>query len=85
MNVSSQLPSPVYFPFLVNFAALQNMGYKHVCEGTDDMPAHIKCALIGATLSVPITDGKLNLGTWQGVWLCEHRDSGGRNHICPVY
>jgi secondary thiamine-phosphate synthase enzyme len=45
------------------------------------MPAHVKAALIGSSVSVPITDGRLNLGTWQGVYLCEHRDSGGSRRV----
>ncbi len=48
--------------------------YQHTMEGPDDMPAHIKVALIGSSVSVPITDGGLSLGTWQGIYLCEHRD-----------
>jgi secondary thiamine-phosphate synthase enzyme len=48
--------------------------YEHHLEGPDDMPAHIKCALIGTTINIPITDGKLNLGTWQGIWLLEHKN-----------
>ncbi|KAK9097639.1 hypothetical protein Syun_024684 [Stephania yunnanensis] len=48
--------------------------WKHTLEGSDDMPAHIKSSLFGCNLTVPITDGRLNMGTWQGIWLCEHRD-----------
>ena len=48
--------------------------YKHTTEGPDDMPAHIKSALLGNSLTIPITDGRLNLGIWQGIYLCEHRD-----------
>ncbi len=55
--------------------------YRHTSEGSDDMPAHIKASLLGAALSVPITDGRLNLGTWQGIYLCEHRDSGGARRL----
>lgn len=51
--------------------------YEHTYEGSDDMPAHIKSTLIGANQSIPVSNGQLNLGTWQGVYLCEHRDSGG--------
>jgi len=51
--------------------------YTHTLEGPDDMPAHIKTALLGVSINIPITNGNLNLGTWQGIWLCEHRDSGG--------
>jgi secondary thiamine-phosphate synthase enzyme len=55
--------------------------YDHNSEGTDDMPAHIKSTLIGNSLTIPITDGKLNLGTWQGIYLCEHRNHGGSRRI----
>lgn len=60
----------------------ENAGYyRHTTEGPDDMPAHIKAALIGTSLSIPITNGRLALGTWQGVYLCEHRDRGGRRRV----
>ena len=55
--------------------------YVHTTEGPDDMPAHIKAALIGTSVSVPITNGRLNLGTWQGIYLCEHRDRGGSRRV----
>jgi secondary thiamine-phosphate synthase enzyme len=51
--------------------------WTHTLEGPDDMPAHIKASLLGPALSLPVTDGRLALGTWQGVYLCEHRDRGG--------
>ena len=51
--------------------------WTHTIEGPDDMPAHIKASLLGPALSLPISDGRLALGTWQGVYLCEHRDRGG--------
>jgi secondary thiamine-phosphate synthase enzyme len=51
--------------------------WTHTLEGPDDMPAHIKAALLGPSLSVPVADGALALGTWQGIYLCEHRDHGG--------
>jgi len=51
--------------------------YKHTYEGSDDMPAHIKASLLGASVQIPITNGRLNLGTWQGIYLCEHRNRGG--------
>ena len=51
--------------------------YNHVFEGSDDMPAHIKSSLLGPELTIPIKDGQLSLGTWQGIFLCEHRDHGG--------
>jgi secondary thiamine-phosphate synthase enzyme len=52
--------------------------YQHDYEGVDDMPAHIKNCLLGSSLIIPITEGALNLGTWQGIYLCEHRNHGGR-------
>jgi len=51
--------------------------YRHTFEGSDDMPAHLKSAILGSSVSIPITNGKLNLGTWQGIYLCEHRNHGG--------
>jgi secondary thiamine-phosphate synthase enzyme len=51
--------------------------WRHTLEGSDDMPAHIKASLLGPSLTVPARDGRLVLGTWQGVYLCEHRDRGG--------
>lgn len=60
--------------------------YKHTLEGSDDMPAHIKASLLGASLQIPITNGRLNLGTWQGIYLCEHRDHGGsRKLVLTLY
>ena len=55
--------------------------YKHTYEGPDDMPAHIKASLLGSSLQIPITNGKLNLGIWQGIYLCEHRNYGGGRQI----
>ena len=55
--------------------------YIHTYEGSDDMPAHIKSSLMGASIQIPITNGKLNLGIWQGIYLCEHRDHGGSRSI----
>jgi secondary thiamine-phosphate synthase enzyme len=52
-------------------------GWTHTLEGPDDMPAHIKASLLGPSLSLPVSGGRLALGTWQGVYLCEHRDHGG--------
>ena len=55
--------------------------YKHTYEGSDDMPAHIKASLLGASVNIPITKGELNLGIWQGIYLCEHRNYGGSRTI----
>lgn len=55
--------------------------YKHDYEGSDDMPAHIKASILGNSVSIPINNGKLALGIWQGIYLCEHRNSGGRRNL----
>ena len=55
--------------------------YQHTFEGPDDMPAHLKSSLLGSSVTVPITSGRLNLGTWQGIYLCEHRDRGGSRRL----
>ncbi|WP_100614410.1 secondary thiamine-phosphate synthase enzyme YjbQ [Confluentibacter citreus] len=60
--------------------------YKHTYEGSDDMPAHIKASLLGFALQIPITNGKLNLGIWQGIYLCEHRnDANGRQLVLTAF
>ena len=60
--------------------------YKHTFEGSDDMPAHIKTSLLDTSLSIPISNGKLVLGSWQGIYLCEHRNHGGsRNLVATAY
>ena len=55
--------------------------YKYTLEGSDDMPAHLKSSLNGFSVQIPITNGNLNLGTWQGIYLCEHRDHGGSRKL----
>lgn len=60
--------------------------YIHTYEGPDDMPAHIKASLMGASVQIPITNGKLNLGVWQGIYLCEHRNNAsGRKLVVTAY
>jgi secondary thiamine-phosphate synthase enzyme len=59
----------------------RDSGYVHTLEGDDDMPAHAKSSLIGASVTIPVTNGRLNLGTWQGIYLCEFRDFGGPRKI----
>lgn len=61
--------------------APEDFPYVHTCEGPDDMPAHVKSSLLGSSLSVPVAGGKLALGTWQGIYLCEHRDRGGPRRL----
>jgi len=55
--------------------------YKHVFEGSDDMPAHIKASLLDTSITIPIANGSLNLGIWQGIYLCEHRNRGGARQL----
>ena len=55
--------------------------YKHDYEGADDMPAHIKAAMLGSSLMLPVSNGRFNLGTWQGIYLCEHRNHGGARRL----
>lgn len=55
--------------------------YEHNDEGPDDMPAHLKAAMLGSSVMIPVTNGRFNLGTWQGIYLCEHRDYGGARSL----
>jgi len=55
--------------------------YRHDDEGSDDMPAHLKAAMLGSSVTIPITNGRLALGTWQGIYLCEHRNYGGNRRL----
>jgi secondary thiamine-phosphate synthase enzyme len=66
---------------VMDTVADENFPYYHREEGPDDMPAHVKASLFGCSLTVPIHDGRLCLGTWQGICLCEHRRHGGRRRI----
>lgn len=70
-----------------NSAVKENESYYlHTLEGSDDMPAHIKSSLVGSSISIPITQHQLNLGTWQGIYLCEFRNNGGnRKLITTIY
>ncbi len=67
--------------FINNLVPENTQYFTHVFEGSDDMPAHIKSSIIGHSLSIPISNYKLNLGTWQGIYLCEFRNNGGRRKI----
>jgi secondary thiamine-phosphate synthase enzyme len=69
------------FEMYFNKAVPNDPDYRHDDEGSDDMPAHLKAAMLGCTVSIPITNGKLALGTWQGIYLCEHRNNGGGRSI----
>jgi secondary thiamine-phosphate synthase enzyme len=69
----------------LNALAPEDFPYEHTIEGPDDMPAHVKASLMGSSVSIPIADGKLLLGTWQGIYLCEHRNrANGRSLVLTL-
>ena len=81
LTINEDADSTVLLDFESHFNELvpENQPYyQHTYEGSDDMPAHLKSSLLGSSVQIPITNGKLNLGTWQGIYLCEHR-----NHSRP--
>ena len=61
--------------------APEDFPYQHTLEGPDDMPAHVKAALLGSSVTIPVAHGQLCLGTWQGIYLCEHRNNGGARRL----
>ena len=65
----------------LNTIAPEEFSWRHTCEGPDDMPAHVKSSLMGSSITIPISDGQLCLGTWQGIFLCEHRNHGGGRRL----
>ncbi len=67
--------------WLNKIAPADQIEYRHTLEGSDDLPAHFKSMMLGVSLTIPLTNGSLGLGTWQGVYLCEHRDYGGRRKV----
>ena len=70
------------FELIFNRIVPENIpGIKHTYEGPDDMPAHIKAAMIGSSIQIPIINGRLSMGTWQGIYLCEFRNNGGRRRL----
>jgi secondary thiamine-phosphate synthase enzyme len=69
------------FETWANAAVPEDFAWTHTLEGADDMPAHIKASLMGPSLTLPVSAGRLALGTWQGIYLCEHRDRGGTRSL----
>ena len=65
----------------INQICPEDLPYVHTCEGPDDMPAHVKASLFGSSVTIPISNGRLALGTWQGIYLCEHRNRGGARSL----
>lgn len=78
-NADPDVPRDLELAF--NEIAREDFAYRHTMEGPDDMPAHVKHAMIGTSISVPIRDGQLCLGTWQGLYLCEHRNRAGSRQL----
>lgn len=75
----------VDFETAMNHAVPETLPYVHTLEGSDDMPAHVKASMMGASVMIPISNGRLQLGTWQGIYLCEHRNqASGRRVIITI-
>ena len=82
INESADPDVLVDFESIFNHIIPENLPFlKHTMEGADDMPAHIKAAMIGSSIQIPIINGRLNLGTWQGIYLCEFRNRGGARKL----
>jgi len=83
LSINENADSDVPLDLETSFSAIapEDFPYRHTCEGPDDMPAHVKASLLGASLTIPIREGRLALGTWQGIYLCEHRNHGGRRRV----
>ena len=78
-NADPDVPADLESSF--SAIAPEQFPYRHTVEGPDDMPAHVKAALLGSSVTIPVAEGRLCLGTWQGIYLCEHRDRGGRRSL----
>lgn len=79
-NASSDVPLDM--EDALNRIVPEGNNYRHLDEGYDDMPAHVKASMMGCSLTIPVTAGRFHLGIWQGIWLNEHRDYGGPRRIC---
>lgn len=85
INENADPDVPLDLESSFNDIAPENFPHRHTCEGPDDMPAHVKSSLLGNSLTVPVKDGRLVLGTWQGIYLCEHRNrAGGRRLVLTL-
>ena len=81
INENADPDVPVDLENSINSLVPEDFAYTHTLEGPDDMPAHVKASLLGSSVTVPVSDGRLALGTWQGIYLCEHRDRGTHRHL----
>ncbi|MGZ0170363.1 MAG: secondary thiamine-phosphate synthase enzyme YjbQ [Planctomycetales bacterium] len=81
INENADPDVPLDLELAFNEIAREDFDYRHTLEGSDDMPAHVKSSMIGSSVTIPISDGLLCLGTWQGIYLCEHRYRGGSRRL----
>lgn len=81
INENADPDVPRDLAMAVDRIAAEDFPYRHTLEGDDDMPAHVKAALVGSSVTIPVRDGRLALGTWQGIYLGEHRDRGGPRRL----
>ncbi len=81
INENADPDVPLDLESSFNQIAPESFPYRHTCEGPDDMPAHVKSSMLGCSHTIPIAKGQLGLGTWQGIYLCEHRNHGGRRKV----
>jgi len=83
LTINENADSDVLLDLEASFSEIapEDFPYRHTVEGPDDMPAHVKASLLGSSLTIPIAQGKLCFGTWQGIYLCEHRNQGGRRKM----
>jgi secondary thiamine-phosphate synthase enzyme len=83
LTINENADSDVPVDLESSFSAIvpEDFPYQHTMEGPDDMPAHVKAALLGSSVTIPVTNGQLCLGSWQGIYLCEHRNNGGRRRV----
>ena len=82
-NADPDVPADLEMAF--NHLAPETLAYQHTCEGPDDMPAHVKSSMLGSSLTIPVSNGKLRFGTWQGIYLCENRNRAtGRRLILTL-
>jgi secondary thiamine-phosphate synthase enzyme len=81
INENADPDVPADLESAISAIAPEDFPYRHTVEGPDDMPAHVKSSLLGAGLTIPVANGELCLGTWQGIYLCEYRRHGGRRRL----
>jgi secondary thiamine-phosphate synthase enzyme len=81
INENADPDVPRDLAMAVDRIAAEDFPYRHTLEGSDDMPAHVKAALVGTSVTIPVRDGRLAFGTWQGIYLGEHRDRGGPRRL----